>query len=168
MVTDILHAVPDELVLGEVTADNRPVFNLYNQYLAIQRITVTSKQLDENSTGKDLKEAVQLLPVELRLKLINQFFNDQKISLGLSTETTTFAIQGDADESVVTTVMRDRKLRNWIIMFVMILIGVIVLMVIGSVIAIGMMTGSITDGFFVNTIMNTAIEVIKLILGSGI
>lgn len=162
MVDDLLSGIKDDVDLEETS--NQPILNLYEAYLELQDKFDLERRLPNEPKGSDLKTAVRSLPSDLKLRLINQYVADIRIAteMPLSEEVT------GTPKSAVDRIWEDRPLRRWIVKVLIISVIAFFFVLVGTVLTIGYLTGKITDGTFINTLMNTAVEVLKIIFGVGV
>lgn len=160
MVDDLLSSIKDEILVEDTTSV--ALQNLYEAYLRIQEAAELEVQLGDNPTGKELKEAVRHLPAELKLRLLNKYVEDQKTAMGLTVGET--PVEGP--KSPIDRIWEDRPLRRFIVKTLVVGVVGFIFVLLGVVVSIGYFTGKFTDGVLINTLLNTAIEVIKLIFGA--
>lgn len=164
MLSDLVQTIEDDVVYNDDLADSNPaLYRLFESYIEIQPSLENAPEINEGGTGADLKAALKLIPVKDRLDLLTEYSN-QLNGKGNSEKTKD---NDNSNDSVANKIWNDVTLRRWLVKSLTRTAIGLMLLVTGAVIALGLMTGSIGDGVFVNTILNTAIEVMKLIFGTN-
>lgn len=156
MVNDILSDIKDSVLLTELKTED-PAYDLYQEYLLVADSYEKSVKLTDTATGADLKAAIDSLPSKEKLRLLHLYAESDKVE----TETK----HTSTKDSVVEKVWNDTYLRRFIIKT---LIGTVVFLIIisiGAALAVAFMTGKISDGVIINSIMDTAIEIVKMMFG---
>lgn len=158
MLDELLATISDDIKLSSITKELNPaVYGLIQDYKQVCNEVPGSILLTEEDSIGDLKSALNELPVEVKIDLFKKFIDQRE--------------KDHPKDSVKNTVLRsiwgDEVLRRWIVKTIVITAIVIFLLVIGSSITLGIITGKISDGALTNTLLNTAYEMLKLIFGAG-
>ena len=161
MTQTILKDISDDIVLLNLSENDGTLYDLYNAYLEIEECVPGAVKLEDTATGKELKAAIEALPGKEKLRLINIYANEPVVP-GTVTNST---VQDDLRVTVVNKVWNDTILRRFIVKAVLITALVLLVATFGAALTIAVMSGKISDGVVVNTMMNSAMEIVKLIFG---
>ena len=161
MTQTILKDISDDIVLLNLSENDGTLYDLYNAYLEIEESVPGAVKLEDTATGKELKAAIEALPGKEKLRLINIYANEPVVPGAVTNST----IQDDLRATVVNKVWNDTILRRFIVKAVLITALVLLVATFGAALTIAVMSGKISDGVVVNTMMNSAMEIVKLIFG---
>ena len=161
MVQTILKDISDDIVLLNLSENDGTLYDLYNAYLEIEGSVPGAVKLEDTATGKELKAAIEALPGKEILRLINIYANEPVVPSAVTNST----VQDDLRATVVNKVWNDTILRRFIVKAVLITALVLLVATFGAALTIAVVSGKISDGVVVNTMMNSAMEIVKLIFG---
>ena len=161
MTQTILKDISDDIVLLNLSENDGTLYDLYNAYLEIEESVSGAVKLEDTATGKELKAAIEALPGKEKLRLINIYANEPVVPGAVTNST----VQDDLRATVVNKVWNDTILRRFIVKAVLITALVLLVATFGAALTIAVMSGKISDGVVVNTMMNSAMEIVKLIFG---
>ena len=163
MVEELLKELADDKVLNCKCADpvpvcSSPVCELLSSYTKLTKKDADLPAPESDWNGRDLKDALSVAEPK---DVIPMLYTYQQASIN---STPSYDYEAPA--------VRDTRLhKQWISKALIITACIMLLVVAGAVIALGVMTGNLTNGPFVDTVLTAAMEIIRIVFmpaGGGI
>lgn len=154
-ISKILKGMPDSRLLETYAADS-PARVLMDKYVAHAQHDATLTVITLQSTCGELKKALSQLPPAEKITLLYEYL----VSTSINSPIASVMLSSEAREQ--------RKMKYWLVKAAVWMFGPIVFLVVGAAIAIGVHTGVMTDNPAFNSIISTAMEILKLIFTSAI
>lgn len=155
LVHAILKGIADHRPIDNHISIPSPLRDLIEQY---NKVAINNDNLPNilaSSTGADLKKAVGMMDPEIQVAILHKYSVATKT---LDTPTVYAEDPVRVDE---------RRFRLYVAKLLITGVIVLALIVIGAVIALSVKSGAIANEGLISTIMTTATEIIKVILGSS-
>lgn len=150
-IKQLLKSIPDAHVIGEFLSISAPVKDLVDGYNKIANEDGNDLvPITEESTGADLKEALEKLDMADQVRLLAAYGEAMK-----HRDTHSLYVEDPEKRD-------ERQLRIWVVKAFTTFVMFIGTLIIGAVVAMGWRTG-VMDGAIVNGVMSTATEIFKLI-----
>ena len=121
-----------------------------NSYDEQTKLDGTLPVLTPSTSGRELKDAFNMLELEIQLKMLSSYWN---------------TVHGRNTES--EAVRDERRQRHWMIKAGTIFAGSLALVVVGAMMAIANKNGELPDSAILNGLLKTAGEILKVIIGAG-
>lgn len=154
-ISKILKGMPDSRLLETYAAD-APARVLMDKYVAHAQHDATLAVITLQSTCGELKKALSQLPPAEKITLLYEYL----VSTSINSPIASAMLSSEAREQ--------RKMKYWLVKSAVWMLGPIIFLVVGAAIAIGVRTGVMTDNPAFNSIISTAMEILKLIFTSAI
>lgn len=152
----ILSKFDDNVLLSDLTEADTPAYTLYLCYLDVQAEHDNVAELPDDAKTGDLKSMIRQLSSEYQAELLDKRSQ-------YSEETNNSVSVGDDQDSFVKQIWNDVPLRRWIVKAMVYFAFFIITLAVGVGFATAYYTGNLSDGIFTNTVMNTGMEIFKLI-----
>ena len=150
-IEDVLSVVDDSRRLGQRRDNDSPLADLITAYNALAAADEDIEVMTDDDTGRDLKNAIGLLPIADQIALLNQF------SVNLKKSRTPYGYESVKD--------RDNNLfRHRVLTIMVVGIVLIIASVVGSLIAIAFFSGEIS-GPVIRPYIVGVLEIFKVIFG---
>lgn len=154
LVKAILKGISDDRIIGNHIAIASPMRDLIEQYNKLAFNNDALPPVLSTSTGEQLKQAVAMLDPEIQVALLHKYSVATKT---LDTPTLYAEDPIKADE---------RKFRIYVAKLFVTMIAIMMFVLMGVVIALSVKDGKLANEGVIQTLMETAGEIIKLIIGS--
>ena len=147
LVTAILKGVSNSRKLAHYPQAITPLSTLIASYMKLAAIDPSLPKLVENSTGYDLKAALNCLEPYDQIRLLFAYIEPA----------------GMACPTEDVAVAEERKLRHWVVRFSLGLVASLSWLVFGGFVAISVRSGAIPDSAIGSGFMTLITEVMRLI-----
>lgn len=155
LVHAILKGIADTRTIDAHISIPSPLRDLIEQYNKIARNDDRLPAILASSTGKELKDAVNLMDPEIQVAMLHKY------SIATKTLDTPTVYAEDPIKS------DERRFRLYVAKVLVTGLIVLMLVVIGAVIALSVKSGALANEGLISTIMTTATEIIKVMIGSS-
>ena len=147
LVKEVLSGVSDVRLLADHHPGTSPLQTLIKTYREKSAHNDNAPNLTATSTGLDLKEGIEKLPVEDQVGMLYIYLTDSKRIVPVETPEQ----------------LEDRKLRHWVIKAIIWVISFMGVMLFGAITAIAVRTGVLPSNEVVGTFLELAGEIVHLI-----
>lgn len=141
----IFKDLPDDQTLGALALEDQALGRLVEFYNTTQEVGELPKADLDLKLG-DFKSLLIKLPESLQLRMLNEYKTN-----------------GSQEPEAVR---EDRKLKHWVVRTVVLVFAAVALIIVGAITAIGVRTGDFTQGPVVDSIINAAITILKLVFAT--
>lgn len=141
----IFKDLPDDQTLGALAMEDQALGRLVEFYNTTQEVgTLPKANLDLKLS--DFKDLLVKLPESLQLRMLNEYKTN-----------------GCQEPEAVR---EDRQLKHWVVRTMVLVVAAISLIIVGAITAIGVRSGDFTQGPVVDSIINAAITILKLVFAA--
>lgn len=152
LIEQILKGVGDKRLLSDHKPGPSPLDDLIQSYSKIASINDDLPNLEETATGRDLKDAIRLMAPKDQVALLYRYCQ---------------AIGDLKEPERYDVAIEEHRGRWWLIKGAFFLAAFLMTLIGGGVIVVGAMRGDMTNPAATG-LLNSAMEIFKLIFSSGI
>ncbi len=153
----ILHGIKDDSLVLTKAESRGPLHKLVEDYMVLAIHDDQLPNITVATTGRELKDALELLEPEIELELLRKYVDAQNEILYPHLRRAEVETAAAVDE---------RKHRHWLIKVTAITLLVFFLGGVGAVGAIAFRSGNLPDSKVITVLMSFASDVAKLIFSS--
>lgn len=150
----ILEGVPGDRRLNERRPGQYPLGDLITAYEALAAVNSNIAKIESDWTIDHLRDAVSKLTVAERNILTGMLGSDP------SQCASPWAYESPKERE-------ERQLWHFVIKVVVLSIIPTIMVLTGAVVILGLVSGKVSANFLTSTLLNTAMEILKLIVGTG-
>lgn len=158
----VLDRIPDTESVKDLLVKDPGFRALWSQYKTAIEITGLPNELDETSTGEDVKRVISELPQDIRVRIYSDMLGAIDEQLKVKEQ----AVDKKCPETggVIHQVRSDTTLFRWVIKALVIIVGSFLLISTGGALVLLYASGKVSDDGALSPFINSGIEMFKILL----